>query len=74
MPTHDPARQKVVSTVASLEYWTPDSPRLPALRAELAAMKCAEFLVKTLAGAPPLNPEQRSRLVAAIYGELDRGD
>jgi hypothetical protein len=73
MSTHDPARQKIVSTVASLSAWHPDDPQLPALRAELATMKLIEFISKTIEAYPPLNPEQRQRLVKAVYANLGNG-
>lgn len=73
MPTADTARQHLISTIASLSRHHPDDPKLPELRAELVTMGLSARITKTINSAPPLSPDQRNRLVQAVYGNLGRG-
>jgi hypothetical protein len=47
----------------------PDSPEVTNLRRELAAAKIAQYVEKIVSTAPPLTPDQRSRLAALLTSE-----
>jgi hypothetical protein len=70
MPSYTPERARVVATVASLTHNRPDDPRLPGLRAELVTLKLIAAIDKAIGAAPPLNADQRNRIVKAVYGGL----
>jgi hypothetical protein len=58
-------RQYLVSTIASLERWHPGDPRLPALRAQLAAEGLAEH-IERVTDSVTLTSQQRAQLAALL--------
>jgi hypothetical protein len=66
MATKNPVRQHLVSTVAALERHHPADPRIPSLRAELAAEGLAEHIKRVVDAAPPLTAAQRERLALLL--------
>jgi hypothetical protein len=70
MAARSPVRRRLSSTVAAVERHTPDSPALPALRAELAAAGLEEHIRRVVAAAPPLTQAQRNQLAIIL---LDTG-
>lgn len=73
MPSYTPERARVVAQLASLSFSHPDDPRIPELRAEVITLKLIAAIEKNFTAEAPLNPEQQSRIVKAIYGNLGRG-
>jgi hypothetical protein len=62
-----------VSRIASLSAWHPDDPQIPELRDELATLRLIETIGKTVQATTALSPDQRARIVQAIYGNLGNG-
>lgn len=61
--THERAR------VASLTRSRPaDDPDLIDARRKLRTERCADYIKRTVAAAPPLTPAQRDRLAALLRG------
>jgi hypothetical protein len=67
MAARSPVRRRLVSAVANLERHHPEDPRIPELRAELAAEKIADHIAKVVASAPPLSAAQRERLALLLH-------
>ncbi len=72
MATADIARQRLISTLASLSRHHPDDPRLPELRAELVTVSLAARITKTLKSTP-LTAAQRERLALLLHSGAGNG-
>lgn len=61
--THDRARVAALSRDR-----TPDDPDLLAAKRDLRASRAEEYIERLVAEAPPLTPDQKSRLAVLLLG------
>jgi len=50
---------------------TPDDPDLQDARRDLRSARLADYIARTIAGAPPLSTEQRDRLALLLRGTAE---
>lgn len=67
MGAKNPVRQSLSSRIAITTRHHPDSPELPALRDELAAVALEEHICKVVGAWPPLSDGQRTRLALLLH-------